>query len=743
MPRTRFGIVAGGLVAALAGAVAVVVPTLTADPAAHADSATVQITEFMASNTATAAGTCTGFPDWIELHNTSGTTADLNGMHLTDDPTLPLKWAFPAGTAPIAANGYRIVCVDTGAPDSPTFGLSKDGEYVALTNSAGAVVGPAYTFPAQFDDISYGSGSNGIAGYLTTPTPGVANGPAVTAVPRLARPTLSQHGGYIDGPVTVTAGGAGTLTYTTNNKAPKATSPVFPQAGLVVQPDTILRVAAFQTGFAPSTETDATFLSMAGVLGQTPATPAGWPASGVANGQTFVYGFDQTQVAANGSAISSALTSIPTLSIVTDQKDLTDPATGIYVNAAQTGSDWERSASVEYIDPAGAGFQINAGLRIKGGFSRQPQFPEHGFSLRFGDSYDGALTTQQPLFPDGIGSFASLDLRPENNASWPQGSAKSTFLRELWTRDTQQTAGDADLQSRRVELFLNGRYWGMYNLIERMSQPQAAAMYGGDPASYNVLKPSDADGYEVEAGNDADWRRLWDLTADQVVTDAEYAEISSLIDVTSLARFIAINAYTGNVDGAVSVSLSRALGNNWIAVGGPGHPYKFLATDAELSLGVDQFDQHVTAEDVFGPFPVLDANPHYALENFNPGWLHSALLSNPQYRAVFDTVAAGLLQPGGVLDTGPALARWDARKAEVAPLVWAEAARWGHDVPGGPYSYMTWVTETNWVETQFFPVRTQIVRDQLRAFLLGFFPGTADNNGYASAQRLDDAHPVA
>ncbi|MEO5900464.1 MAG: CotH kinase family protein, partial [Ilumatobacteraceae bacterium] len=310
-------------------------------------------------------------------------------------------------------------------------------------------------------------------------------------------------------------------------------------------------------------------------------------------------------------------------------------------------------------------------------------------------------------------------------------------------RDAQQAAGVTNLQSRRVQLFLDGQYWGMYSVMERMSQPQAAAMYGGDPASYNVLKQSDTAGYEAEAGSDVDWRRLWDLTDDQVVTDSEYAEINQLIDVTSLARFIAINAYTANVDGAVSISLSSALGTNWIAVGGPGHPYTFLATDAELSLGVDQFDRHSATGDVFGPFPVLGDNPSYVLGNFNPGWLHSALLSNPQYRATFQAVASSLLQPGGLLDAGPSLSRWNARKAEVAPLMPAEVARWGHDVPGGPYSLATWQTETDWVETQFFPGRTSIVRDQLRAFLLTFRPGSADNDGYGVSRRLNDAHPVA
>ncbi|MEO5902228.1 MAG: hypothetical protein ABIR68_19150, partial [Ilumatobacteraceae bacterium] len=439
MPGKRHGFGKGVVAAALAAGVAVVVPALTSDNAAHADSNSVEITEFMASNKSTVAGTCPVSADWIELHNTSGSPASLHGMHLTDDPANAVEWAFPADTADIPGGGLRIVCVNvTGDPSSPTFGLSNSGEYLALTNSAGALVGPSYAFPAQFDDVSYGTGGGGTGvGYMTTPTPGAANNSAVPQLSRLPRPTLSPPGGYYGGSVTVVATGSGTLRYTTNNKTPKSTDTAFPGGGLSVAPGTIVRVAAFQTGSVPSTEASGTYLSIAGVLAQPTTPPSGWPASGATKGQSFVYGFDGGQVAANGAAISAALTSVPTLSIVTDLKNLTDPATGVYVNAVQSGSSWERGSSIEYIDPANpnGSFQINAGLRIKGGYGRQPQFPRHGFSLRFTDSYDGRLTTPAPLFADGIRSFASLDLRAENNASWPWGSARSTQLREIWTRD--------------------------------------------------------------------------------------------------------------------------------------------------------------------------------------------------------------------------------------------------------------------------------------------------------------------
>ena len=147
---------------------------------------------------------------------------------------------------------------------------------------------------------------------------------------------------------------------------------------------------------------------------------------------------------------------------------------------------------------------------------------------------------------------------------------------------------------------------------------------------------------------------------------------------------------------------------------------------------------------------MLGANPSYALQNFNPGWLNQALLGNKQYRTLFDDLATSLLAPGGPLDSGSSLARWNQRKAEIATLVPADAARWGHDAPTAPYGTSStasygvgdWQAETNWVETQFFPVRTAIVRAQLDRRMLALSPSwVADAVPYGVSVRLNDAHP--
>src|SRR5690606_14965657 len=96
--------------------------------------------------------------------------------------------------------------------------------------------------------------------------------------------------------------------------------------------------------------------------------------------------------------MDDALLQVPTISIVTSIDNLFDRDTDIYQNPMQSGIAWERSASVELIHPDGTvGFQVDAGLRIQGGASREPEkSPKHSFRLLFKDIY-GSSKLAYPL----------------------------------------------------------------------------------------------------------------------------------------------------------------------------------------------------------------------------------------------------------------------------------------------------------------------------------------------------------
>jgi hypothetical protein len=144
----------------------------------------VVLSEFMAINTRTLKDDAGGTPDWIELHNRSSESVQLDGYSLTDNPRRPRKWLLPAVS--LAPGARRLVFAsgreqrDLSKPLHAPFKLTGEGGYLALVAPDGTVAtefAPAY--PPQFQDVSFGFGSttSGRAWFLPKATPGQPNLP--------------------------------------------------------------------------------------------------------------------------------------------------------------------------------------------------------------------------------------------------------------------------------------------------------------------------------------------------------------------------------------------------------------------------------------------------------------------------------------------------------------------------------------------------------------------------------------
>lgn len=142
---------------------------------------TVVLNEVLADNGSltNADGTLT---DWVELYNPSAVTVNLAGYSLSDDPTMPGRWVFPAGTSIEPASFLVVRC----APDSPAsltngpvlntgFGLDASGDAMCLFTPGGSLF-DSIVFGPQAADFALGHTPEGSMTWgLTLPTPGSAN----------------------------------------------------------------------------------------------------------------------------------------------------------------------------------------------------------------------------------------------------------------------------------------------------------------------------------------------------------------------------------------------------------------------------------------------------------------------------------------------------------------------------------------------------------------------------------------
>ena len=106
------------------------------------------------------------FDDWIELYNNSGSSIDLTGYFLSDDPDDLTKWEFPTGTF-INGNDYLIIWADDDMAQAgihANFKLSGGGESILLIDDMGNIV-DEISFGNQTTDISHGRFPNGMGSF--------------------------------------------------------------------------------------------------------------------------------------------------------------------------------------------------------------------------------------------------------------------------------------------------------------------------------------------------------------------------------------------------------------------------------------------------------------------------------------------------------------------------------------------------------------------------------------------------
>ena len=136
------------------------------------------INEVLASNDVAFALPNESHPDFIELYNDSDTEIALDDMSISDDPTRPRRFVFPAGTS-IGAGEYLVVYADDADGSEGIFtgfSLRGEGESVQLydTEANGSALIDSISFGVQATDWSIGRDRHG-DWTLAIPTHGAEN----------------------------------------------------------------------------------------------------------------------------------------------------------------------------------------------------------------------------------------------------------------------------------------------------------------------------------------------------------------------------------------------------------------------------------------------------------------------------------------------------------------------------------------------------------------------------------------
>jgi len=714
------------------------VPRLLQNPSRFAHDLTpVVITEFVARNQSGLTDDEGNYVDWIELYNQSMQPVNLDGWSLTDDPTVPAKWLFPEVMVPaqtyllVFASGKNGVTV----PEQPlaeesaelpllhtNFRLRGSGGFLALYPPTTRRFLDSYDihYGPQLVDVSYGRGPGTepdntaaiVYHYFTAPTPGQPNDLATQQPPQTAPVHLSQPHGIYNDPLrlTLTAERADAqIWYTTDGSLPTMESAERYSEPLTIDTTTVIRAIAVAEGLLPSTPTTQSYIFPQSVLTQSnrPTTmPATWGThrltfAGAIAGEPVQadYAMDPriAQAARYRSDLVAGLHELPSLALTLPA----DAFATLYSDPQARGVETEQAVAVELLPTATeAGFQLDAGIRIQGGAGRWEYMPKHSFRLFFKAVY-GATKLSYQFFPDSpVTAFDTLVLRAGVDRSFAghpdtPDHRQTTYTRDEWLRASQIALSGVGAHGRFVHLYINGLYWGLYNVVERPDASFAAAYYGGDKEEWAAINHGGA----VSGQLDRFGTLLRLAQEGGLATPERYATMLEFVDPVHFSDYLLVNWYAGNVDWPE---------NNWYAdVQYPAGRNRFFVWDAErtwddgalIHLGVDQVEG--------APFPN------------GIKLVFQALWENSEFRLLFADRLYHHLADGGALSPAAAQARWQAITTPLTNAVIAESARWGDVRTDTPITVDDWHEAVARVEQQMADNANRLI---LLAREAGYYP---------------------
>lgn len=422
--------------------------------------------------------------------------------------------------------------------------------------------------------------------------------------------------------------------------------------------------------------------------------PADWPQQWWVNDEDGPFPADYAMdPEVTGTAAWAAATSVfegyPIVSVVIPPEDLFDLDNGIHENAEKHGIDWERAASIEWLD-SDQSWGSPCGLRIQGGSSRQgAKSTKKSFRAHFRRDY-GANRLDQEVFEEGgAGQYQVLVLKGGYNRTWAEssefGRLRATYAREAFGNKLYDQMGYVAPEVRPVQLLLDGLYWGLFQVEERPTDAFMADHYGGDREDWDVLNAGTLVDGEIVA-----WEELLEKMEGDLSGDLAYADLANDLDLEMFADYILLQLLLENVDWPDRnwyVARNREASGKWFFI-----PWdnELIMSDGDRSL-------------VDWTYPDT------------PGSFFQALRNNEEFRVLFgDRVQRHMLN--GVLSTAALQQTWTWATDRVEPGLLGESARWGDhwrddrlDPDAILYGMTEWQAEVTRIKDRFFEDRADFV----------------------------------
>ena len=454
------------------------------------------INEIMNKNYSFLAQNGGNYYDWVELYNNSGSTVKLSDYCLTTNTDSICMYKLP--DVELKKHEYYILIasgeesLSNKSYKHTNFNLS-DTQALYLVKS-NKVMDSLFIFNVP---TGYSMGKNGNYGiyYFSSPSPGKANGNGTQAISYSPEASV-KSGTYNESKgLTVELSGSGNMYYTLDGSNPTASSKVY-SSPLNIKSTTVLKTMSAESGKLRSKI------------------------------NTYSYVINENH-------------SLPVISVVIDPKDLKN----LHSHAWTEG--YEKPCFAELIELDGSGFSVTAGLKLFGGSTRG--HAKKSYELKFQKQYGEGKLHYQVFDEIDSSVFDSIVLRSGSQDEMGTAS-KKTLIRDIVGTSLLSEYTSVDVQAYEpVIMYLNGKYWGIYFLREKIDETFVANHYNvaATKSNTDLLR---IDG-QLKSGNSKKYNQMISFIAKNSLSNSSnYAKIKEQIDIENLCDMWIAETWTANND---------------------------------------------------------------------------------------------------------------------------------------------------------------------------------------------------
>ncbi|MCL2759318.1 MAG: CotH kinase family protein [Treponema sp.] len=388
----------------------------------------------------------------------------------------------------------------------------------------------------------------------------------------------------------------------------------------------------------------------------------------------------------------------PVISLVTDPFNLLDVEHGIYVrgdagnrwnywqspsgneyNFRLSGRERERETSFEYFDSSRkAVITQGAGIRVRGGWSRG--LGQKSFNVYFRGEY-GTSDLNYQLIPDAVQRDGTTPTTRYRDFILRNGGndAQETKVRDVFIQSLLTDRAFITQAGTPCIVYLNGEYWGVYNMQERHSD--RFLEYKGYANSRNNVVIFTAAG--LDEGDEATDQVLYDTMRDLGLMDmtnpANYTAFCNVFDIDSYIDYFAAQMYIYNEDWPQNnyrIWRVRTAEPSNIPYGDT--KWRFMMYDTEFSMGIYSAGSITGQNNVGNAFEKLINGEHKNHENAR---IFVNLMQNPDFAKQFVTTMMDLYNV--VFDYNSNVTELDRLADIYRPIMVDNAQRWG----GGSFDW--------------------------------------------------------